>query len=354
VTTPRPLDFPFDAAPEPGALVEVAPGVHWLRMPIPLDLDHINLWLIEDHDAAGAPTWTLIDSGFGDAATQALWRAIFAGPAAGRRPHRLICTHYHPDHFGLAGWLSRTYGVTVEMTETEWIVGALLPRIGHEAAAEAQDFFFARHGMPEDMRRRLAAEGNEYKRRTAPPPAECRRIRHGRRLRLGGRDWAVIVTEGHASEHACLYCDDLDLLICGDQLLPKITPNISVYWFRDGARPLAEYLSSLDQLAARLPASTLVLPSHKLPYRGAPTRIAELRAHHAERLGALAAALDEAGASAFDLTPALFPRRLDDMHMMFALGETIAHLEHLAAEGGARAACEADGVKRWRAGPGGA
>ncbi|MEQ8604845.1 MAG: MBL fold metallo-hydrolase [Marivibrio sp.] len=354
MTTPHPLDFAYDAAPAPGALVEVAPGLHWLRMPIPLDLDHINLWLIEDQDAAGAPTWTLIDSGFGDAATQGLWRAIFDGPAAGRRPHRLICTHYHPDHFGLAGWLERTYGVTVEMTETEWIVGSLLPRIGHQAAADAQDAFFARHGMPADMRGRLAAQGNEFKTRTEPPPAACRRIRHGQTLTLGGREWEVIVTEGHASEHACLSCADLDLLICGDQLLPKITPNISVYWFRDGARPLAEYLESLDQLEARIPASTLVLPSHKLPYRGAPTRVAQLRAHHAERLEALAGALGDASKSAFDLTPALFPRRLDDMHMMFALGETIAHLEHLAADGRAVGAPGEDGVKRWRAGPGGA
>jgi glyoxylase-like metal-dependent hydrolase (beta-lactamase superfamily II) len=343
------LDYPHDAAPAAGTLTEVAPGVHWLRMPIPLDLDHINLWLIEDADEAGDPTWTVIDSGFGHDDTKRLWRRIFDGPAAGRRPHRLICTHYHPDHFGLAGWLAREYGVTVEMTETEWVVGVLLQHMDDAGFTASQDRFFARQGMDAAMRERLAGDGNEYRARVDTPPESFHRITDGERLTLGGRRWQVVVTEGHAAEHACLHCPELDLLICGDQLLPKITPNISVYWFKDGSRPLGEYLGSLDKLEALLPAETLVLPSHKLPYRGVQTRIAQLRAHHAERLGALIGGMDrEEGRSAFALIGSLFPRKLDDQHMIFALGEAVAHLEHLVEDGRARVETGPDGVRRYR------
>lgn len=347
MTDHRALSYPFAAPPGDAALIEVAPGVHWLRMPIPLDLDHINLWLIEDSDADGAPAWTIVDSGFGTDAVRDLWRAIFDGPAAGRRPHRLICTHYHPDHFGLAGWLARAYGVTVEMTEGEWVIGALLPRMAHETFAAGQDRFFARHGMDAARRARLAEGGNEFAHRVAEPPEAFTRIRDGEVLAIGGRSWQVLVTEGHAPEHACLYCAELGVLICGDQVLPKITPNVSVHWFKTGSRPLADYLASLDVLAP-LPADTLVLPSHKLPYHGLPARLDQLRAHHAERLGALADALDpETPLSAAELMPAMFNRELDDMHMMFALGETVAHLEHLVDEGRARFS-ETDGIARYR------
>ncbi len=348
MTDHRALRYPHDTPPADGALTEVAPGLHWLRMPIPMALDHINLWLIEDRDADGAPTWTIIDSGFGTPEVQGLWRRIFEGPASGRRPARLICTHYHPDHFGLAGWLAREYGVTVHMTETEWVIGTLLPRLAPEQFAAGQDAFFARHGVPDDQRGRLAHMGNEYAARVSEPPAAFTRIRDGQTLDLGGHAWRVIVTEGHAPEHACLYCADLGVLICGDQLLPKITPNISVYWFKAGTRPLAEYLDSLETLEA-LPADTLVLPSHKLPYYGLRTRADQLRAHHAERLEALAGAMDAATPrTAATLLPAMFPRALDDLHMMFALGETVAHLEHLVTEGRAVAADDADGVTRFR------
>jgi glyoxylase-like metal-dependent hydrolase (beta-lactamase superfamily II) len=330
-------------------LIEVAPGVHWLRMPIPLALDHINLWLIEDEDDAGAPTWTIVDSGYGHQDTKDLWAQIFNGPAAHRRPHRLICTHYHPDHFGLAGWLVRTYGVDLSMTETEWVIGVLLQRLDDKSFVAGQEGFFTRHGMATDMRARLAQEGNEYAGRVDLPPDSFRRIRDGDCLQLGGRDWHIIVVEGHAPEQALLYCPEIDTLICGDQLLPKITPNISVYWFKAGTRPLGDFLASLTKLEGLVPAQTLVLPSHKLPYYGVATRIAQLHAHHAERLLALLSGMDrQEPRSAAALVPSLFPRKLDDLHMIFALGETIAHLEHLVGDGRAEMTADADGVHRYR------
>ncbi|MFC6854027.1 MBL fold metallo-hydrolase [Marivibrio halodurans] len=344
----RALDYPHAAPPAPAEMLAVAPGIHWVRMPIPLALDHINLWLIEDEDADGAPTWTIVDSGFGHEETKRLWRRLFDGPASGRRPHRLICTHYHPDHFGLAGWLAREYGVTTEMTEGEWIAGTLLQRLDDAAFTGPQDAFFARNGLSTDLRETLRAEGNEFAARVDPPPERFTRIRDGEHLSIGGRSWHVVTVEGHAPEHACLHCPDLSLMICGDQLLPKITPNISVWWFKDGTRPLSDFLRSLDRLEALLPADTLILPSHKLPYRGAPRRIDQLRAHHAERLEALRAGLRALGpAPAADLIETLFERKLDAQHMIFALGETVAHLEHLVEAGTAEASLDADGVRRY-------
>ncbi len=340
------LVFPFPDAPRPAEMIEVAPGVHWVRMPMPLALDHINLWLIEDGDR-----WTVIDSGLGREETCALWQRIFDGPARGRRPARLICTHYHPDHFGLSGWLARTFGVEVMMTETEWVIGTLLQRLSDESFAAGQDAFFAKHGLAPEMRKWFLGIGNNYRKRVLPSPERFTRIRDGDAVTIGEHAWQVITVEGHAAQQACLHCRELGVLISGDQVLPEITPNISVHWFKSGSRPLADFLVSLGRLED-LPEDTLVLPSHKLPFLGLRTRIRELRWHHAARLAELEAALlDGEARTAAEVLPALFHHRLltvaegrDLHHMMFAIGEAVAHLDHLVDEGRLTSRTRADGV----------
>lgn len=337
------LDYLDLSPPGPGELHEVAPGVHWLRMPLPFSLAHINLWLLEDGDG-----WTLVDCGINTAKNRDLWKVVLSGPAAGRRPHRLIATHYHPDHFGLAGWLVETWGLSFHMTESEWLLGALLRRLDEAAFVQAQRKFMERHGLDAARIEEVSAHGQEYKTWVAEPPPHCRRLRHGRELQIGGREWRVIVTEGHTSEQACLYCAELGVLIAGDQVLPQITPNVSVWWFKDGSAPLAEYLDSLERLAP-LPPDTLVLPSHRRPFRGLHVRLGELRAHHEDRLDALAAAMSDGAAySAADVMPAVFPQELEGMHIVFALGETIAHLEHLVEAGSVTVTRDADGRTRYR------
>lgn len=326
---PEPIHHPWPEAPPPGEIIEVADGVFWLRMPLPIALDHINLFLIADGD-----DWVLVDTGFGTDETCDLWRRIFDGPAADRKPGRLICTHHHPDHFGQAGWLTRTYGIPCLMAEKEWLVGTLLARMSNERFAEGQDAFYVENGVPADVRGRLHAIGNEYRNRIVDPPSRFQRLRDGDALTIGGRAWHILALEGHSEELTGLYCPELRVLIPGDQVLPRISPNISVHWFKDGTEPLADYLDSLDRLAEMLPADTLVLPAHKLPFYGVQTRIAELQAHHAARLQGLEDALIAGGAQdAWQLMPAIFPRAIEDEHVMFALGESVAHLAHLAAEG---------------------
>ncbi len=326
---PAPIHHRWDQAPAPGEMIEVGPGVHWLRMPLPISLDHINLWLIEDGEE-----WVIVDTGFGTDLTCDLWRRIFEGPAKARRPGRLICTHHHPDHFGQAGWLCRTYDLPCLMTEKEWLVGTLLARMSDEAFAAGQDRFYIEQGVPEDVRGRLHAVGNDYRNCILDPPVRFSRLRDGEVLSIGGHDWRIMTLEGHSEELAGLYCPDLRLFIPGDQVLPRITPNISVHWFKDGTEPLSDFLASLDRIGDELPGDTLVLPSHRLPFQGLHTRIADIQQHHRDRLDDVLAALaDGTARDAWTIMPAIFPRTIGDDHVMFALGESVAHLAHLVALG---------------------
>lgn len=326
---PEPIDHPWQAPPAPDEMIEVAPGVHWLRFPLPISLDHINLWLLEDGDS-----WTLVDTGFGDQPTKDLWHGLFAGAASSKKPGRLICTHHHPDHYGQAGWLTEEYGIPLLMTEKEWLVGTLLARLSDDVFVGGQDQFYKENGVPDDVRGRVSEVGNQYRNFLSAPPKAFKRLRDGDVLKIGGRDWQVLALEGHSEQLAGLFCPELRVFIPGDQVLPGISPNISVHWFKDGTEPLGDYLESLERLANMMPTDTLVLPSHKLPFTGLHTRIGELQDHHRARLQDLVHALEKDGAQdAWQLMPAIFPRAIQDAHVMFALGESVAHLDYLIAEG---------------------
>ena len=326
---PATIEFPWSEPPGPGEMIEVADGVFWVRMPMPISLDHINLWLIADGDE-----WVVVDTGYGHDETCDLWRQLFTGAASSRKPGRLICTHHHPDHFGQAGWLEREYDIPVLMSEKEWLLGTLLVRLSDERFAEDQDRFYDRNGVPKELRHRLHAIGNEYRNRLGAPPDAFQRLRDGDTLSIGGRDWIVMMMEGHTEELTGLYCPSLRVFIPGDQVLPKITPNISVHWFMDGQEPLSDYLDSLDVIGEHLPEDTLVLPSHKLPFYGLHPRLADLQRHHQDRLAGLIDAMADGQArDAWQLLPTIFPRAIEDEHVMFALGESIAHLAHLVRLG---------------------
>lgn len=344
------LVFPFRdvgaGLPDPGGALEVAPGVHWLRMPLPYKLDHINLWMIEDGDG-----WVLVDTGISSNKTKALWREVFAakkiGTAQGRPVHKLICTHFHPDHMGLAGWLVEELGTALWTSRAEWSFGRA---VWLDAAGEGQKDIarhYARHGLDAARVGEIATRGNTYRAVVGEPPRSFRCVRHGETLAIGGRDWQVIVGLGHAPEQACLYCPALGVLIAGDQILPKITPNVGVWATEPEADPLTDYLSSLERFRP-LPEETLVLPSHGLPFTGLHLRLDQLQGHHEERLDALAGGLDQAGKTTMDLLPFLFRHDLDNFQIGFALGETLAHLATLETRGRA-ARFEDNGLIRFRA-----
>jgi len=333
------LIYPFEGRPDPATVKEVAPGILWLRMPLPFALNHINLWALEDEGG-----WTLVDTGIADDTTRGLWNQLFSGPLAGRKVVRLIVTHFHPDHAGLAGWLTERFGVELWMTRAEWLHARVLQQDTSPEMMAQQVVFYEKAGAPADYLESVERAGPSYAKRVGPMPRAYRRIRGGDEIMIGGRKWRVVIGLGHAPEHACLFCAEENLLIGGDMVLPRISPNVSIWPNEPEANPLAEFLSSLEGLRA-LPEQTLVLPSHNEPFRGLRERIDELAHHHEERLDKLASLID-APRTAMEIARGLFTRPLDQHQTGFAIGETLSHIALLRARGGAVRGLGSDGA--WR------
>ncbi|SDG48798.1 MBL fold metallo-hydrolase [Roseospirillum parvum] len=338
------LIYPLPEPPSTGELIEVAPGVRWLRLPLPFALDHVNLWLIDEDDGA-----TLVDTGIDRPESRAVWEQVLAGPLRHRPIRRIVCTHFHPDHMGLAGWLGARFGAPLLATAGEWAFARALSLDTGPRYVERQLAFYRRAGLDRDMLGEIGARGNSYAERVGPIPDTYQRLLDGMTLTLGGRPWRVITGRGHAPEHACLYCPDLDVLISGDQVLPRISPNVGVWPQEPDGDPLPLFLASLERLRI-LPGNVLVLPSHGRPFRGLRARLDTLAEHHRERLRLAEAACPDAGAgvSGAEVIPALFKRAMDTHQTIFAVGESLAHLHLLWHAGRLIRQTDAAGVARFR------
>lgn len=318
------LHYPTVDLPAAGIPYEIAPGVRWLRMPLPFALDHINLWLIADGDA-----WTAVDTGLSSSLIRDAWASVLPKYPLCRQ----IVTHFHPDHLGLAAWLQEQTGAELWMTEGEYAVAQLVAEQIAGWSIPSMLAFFRANGLDEARCRALEERGNAYRRGVPVIPPTFRRMLDGDLIDIGEHQWRVIVGYGHAPEHASLYCADQGVLISGDMLLPRISTNISSFAAMPDSDPLGTFLASLQRLT-ELPADTLVLPSHGLPFRGIHERVAELVEHHRQRCNELLAACARAPQSAAELIPVLFAREITDAHQaMFAMGEAIAHLQYLVQQG---------------------
>jgi len=347
------LEYPFgDTLAQFGEAMAVADGLRWIRMPLPFALDHINLWLLRDQ-VDGRDGWTIIDCGVARAEVKELWERIFDGVLEGLPVLRVIVTHMHPDHVGLAGWLCERWKSPLWMTMTDYFVARLWSTTGEHAPAaggptgETAVQHFSRHGLRDPASLdQIRQRAGYYPSLVGPVPASFHRIMDGDRIVIGGRDWQVITGYGHAPEHASLYCGALGVLISGDMVLPRISTNVSVFDFEPEANPLPLYLKSLKRYDD-LPENTLVLPSHGKPFRGLHERISQQHAHHAERLEELLEACSKP-MSAADAVPVMFKRELDLHQLTFAMGEALAHLYALYYEGKVRRSMDEDGIYRFQ------
>jgi glyoxylase-like metal-dependent hydrolase (beta-lactamase superfamily II) len=335
------LDHPWLEPPAPGEVIQVAPGIKWLRMPLPFQLNHINLWLLED--GAG---WTAVDTGVGLDDTRALWERVFAGALEGRPITRVLVTHFHPDHMGNAAWLGERWRADLWCTQGEWLYAQYARRARDLSDAAVRVEHYRRHGADPETLALIGRRGNPYPTLVPTVAPAYRRIRDGDLVEIGGRRWQVRVVLGHAPEHACLWNPEAGVLISGDQVLPKITTNVSVWPEQPMANPLRLYLDSFERFRP-VPGETLVLPSHGLPFRGLHARLTALRDHHEARLGEALDALVEPRTAA-ELVPTLFRRELDVHQLGFALGESLAHLRFLESDGRAVRMVGEDGLYRFR------
>jgi glyoxylase-like metal-dependent hydrolase (beta-lactamase superfamily II) len=319
-----PIAYPHETSPAPGVAVTLVPGVEWLCMPLPFALNHINLWLLADGDGYAA-----VDTGFAQDPIKDAWKSALTE----RRLTRVIVTHCHPDHLGLAAWLEQETGAGLWIAQGEYLAAHMMVEqvAGYRISAMVE--FFRQHGLDPARIDGLVQRGNGYKRGVPEIPATYRRLFHDQRLAIGDHEWRTIVGHGHAPEHMSLYCAELGVLISGDMLLPRISTNISVMASTPLADPLGLFLASIDEFLS-LPADTLVLPSHGRPFRGIHARVEQLHAHHAQRCALLLEACRGTPKSAAELIPVLFDREIPDPHQtMFAMGESIAHLNYLEHAG---------------------
>ncbi|TCS37438.1 glyoxylase-like metal-dependent hydrolase (beta-lactamase superfamily II) [Paucimonas lemoignei] len=344
------LDYPFgETLPAPGAVIEVAPGILWLRMGLPFALNHINLWLLEDQiDGDDGPRkgWTVIDCGIASDATREAWESIFATQLRGLPILRVIGTHCHPDHVGLADWLCQRWQALLWMSAGEYAFARMMSADLPGADGASMFPHFQRHGLLDASRlEQLEGRRHYYSSLVPALPHAFVRLQDGQQLRIGAHTWRVITGFGHSPEHVALHCDSLNVLISGDMVLPRISTNVSVFAIEPEGNPVQLYVDSLGKYAD-LAADTLVLPSHGKPFRGLHVRIRQLCEHHAARLGEVWEACAEPR-SAADILPVMFPRPLDSHQLSFALGEALAHLHQLWYAGRVRRLTGNDGVIRF-------
>ncbi|SDD96600.1 Glyoxylase, beta-lactamase superfamily II [Paracoccus isoporae] len=339
------IRHPWAEPPGPGEAIEVAPGVVWMRLPLPMKLDHVNVYALDEGDG-----WTLVDTGFDTAKNRAIWQTLLDGPLHGQPVRRVIVTHHHPDHVGLAGWFA-DHGAEIWATRTAWLTARMLVLDEQDAPPPQSLAFWRAAGMPPEMLAQRAGERPfNFSDCVHPIPLGYRRICDGQTVRFGGRDWRVATGDGHAPEHATFWSLGDDLVIGGDQLLPGISPNLGVYPTEPEADPVGEWLESCDRFAAMAEDRHLVLPGHKLAFTGLPLRLNQMRENHVSALDRVHRALSEQRLTAVGCFPALFKRPIGAGEFGLALVESVGHLNRLAQEGRiTRAGTDDHGGVLWRA-----
>jgi glyoxylase-like metal-dependent hydrolase (beta-lactamase superfamily II) len=337
------LQFPQAEPPAFGAPVVIAPGILWLRLALPFALNHVNLYLLEERGG-----WALFDTGIGDAASQASWERILRDVLGGKPITKLVVSHYHPDHVGLAGWFNQRFDAPLYMSQTEYLMSRLLQMDRSADVADSNAAFYRQSGLESAAIEQLLTRGHSYLKRTTGLRPNFHRLRAGDTIELGGRVWAVLTGGGHAPEQVMLWNKPDRLFLSADQVLARISPNVSIQSVEPDGNPLGLYLASLAEIRDEVPEDVLVLPCHNLPFEGLHTRIEQLEAHHLHRCDLIEAAAADPLTCA-DVVPIIFQRVLSDPHQLsFAVGEALAHLNYMVRMGVLNAEPDEAGVMRYR------
>lgn len=337
------MRYPWTEPPEHGQAIEVAPGVLWIRLPLPMALDHVNIYALDEGDS-----WTIVDTGVHSRRSVALWDSVLAGPLQGKPVSRVILTHHHPDHIGMAGWLMARFGAELVTTRTAWLLSRMLILDEEERPSEQALAYWRSAGMdPEVYEARKNDRPFNFADTCYPIPVGYTRIKQGDVMRVGGRDWDVHIGNGHAPEHLTLWSRDDALVIAGDQIISSISPNIGVYPTEPEADPVADWLEACERLSLLAREDHLVLSGHKLPFTGLPFRMRQLIDNHHGALVRLEKHLSTPLAASECFEP-LFKRKIDGGVYGLALVEAVAHLNHLHQAGVITRHRRADGAWLWQ------
>ncbi|WP_408634391.1 MBL fold metallo-hydrolase [Paracoccus onubensis] len=339
------IAFPFENGPAEGEAITVAEGVLWLRLPLPMALDHVNVYALDEGDG-----WTIVDTGFDTGRTRKIWQSLLEDTLAGRPILRIIGTHHHPDHIGLAGWFMQEHGAQLMMSRTAWLTARML-QLDRQESPTPQAIAFWRHaGMPVELREKRTAERPfNFADMVHPLPPGFIRLVAGQEIHVGGRRWRVEMAHGHAPCHAIFWSLDDDLVIGGDQLLASISPNLGVHPTEPDADPVGEWLESCHRLLELAEDRHLVLPGHKLPFTGLPERLRQLIDNHHGALQRMEIALRKSPRTAVECFDILFKRRIGESEFGLALAEAVAHVNHLRGKDVIHAVGERDGAALWGA-----
>ena len=344
MNAPTGLRYPWPEPPAEGEAIEVAEGVLWIRLPLPMALDHVNVYALDDGES-----WTIVDTGFASKRSRAIWEKVLAGPLAGKPVGRVIVTHHHPDHVGLAGWFQSEHGATLWTTRTAWLFSRMLQLDEQAVPAQETVAFYRSAGMDPKI---LEARRNERPFNFAdvvhPMPLGFKRIKEGDVIRIGGRDWDVHIGNGHAPEHATFWSRDDNLVLSGDQILPSISSNIGVYATEPEADPVGDWMEACERLSQYAREDHLVLGGHKTPFTGLPLRMRQLIDNHHGALKRLEEFISEPRVAG-DCFPPLFKRKIGASEYGLALVEAFAHLNHLYQTGKASRTMREDGAWVWQA-----
>ncbi len=331
-------------SPEPGEPFKVVDGVYWLRVPLPIALDHINLWLLEDDDG-----WVIVDSGFDAPMCRDVWSTVFATVIKTMPVNKIIITHFHPDHIGLASWLALRCNCPVFITKGEFYHYQSIVNRDAETYREQANAFITEMGYPPEMSEKFVEfmQNDDKPADARVQEAMCEFIQDNDEIVINQRIWKVVSGNGHSPEHACLYCPTLSTMISGDQAIPRISSNVSVYPSNRQTDPLGDWLSSCEKLRDTIPDTTLILPSHQEPFRGIVARMQQLLDDHYAQLNRLRLSID-APISPVEARAVLFDRELNTIETLLATGETLAHLNYLLHRDEISMRYDDDGVARYQ------